>query len=298
MEPVLDFHTHAQNVYGMCCVPPALRPLMRTGLGRLYEKTGFSPTVKKAESPVSMQFVVREMQSRFEGITLEKFRAAMQTNGVTHACALPVEPMATTRNLLELVRGAPEIIPFASVDFEKPDPAQQLRPHLAAGCRGVKIHPIMQHVAPEDERIRAVFETLRDHEVPALFHTGRMHYYLGRKPEDPAHADPERLIPLARAFPRQPIVLGHMGLLDADPAIRMAQQFPNVFLEISFQPAPVLRRALREVGPDRLLLGSDWPASETKTEIAIVRKVTTGDRKAERKILFENGARLLHLEEF
>lgn len=34
-EPVLDFHTHAQNVFGGCCVRPALRPLLQHGLTRL-----------------------------------------------------------------------------------------------------------------------------------------------------------------------------------------------------------------------------------------------------------------------
>lgn len=293
MEPVLDVHTHAQNVFGMCCVPPVLRPVMKHGLARLYEKTGFNPLMKKAESPLSMQFIVREVQSRFATFTFEDYLAAMKRNGVTHACALPVEPMATTDELLAMVAGHPEVIPFASVDFEKPDPAGQLRGHLGRGCAGVKIHPIMQNIDPDDERIHAVFAELKGSGVPVIFHTGRMHYYLGRKPEDPSLADPERFLPLLQRYPKQPVIFGHMGMLDADPAIGIAAEHDNVYLEVSFQPATVIQQALATLGHQRILLGSDWPASEARTEMGLIDIATRGNQEARRNLLFHNAAELL-----
>jgi uncharacterized protein len=294
-EPILDFHTHAQNVFGMCCVPPSLQPLAKNGLARLYEKTGFHPLVKKAESPLSRQFIVREVQSRFASFTFADYLAAMERNGVTHACALPVEPMAGTAELLQLAKDHPQVIPFASILFDEGDPAKQLERHIQAGCKGLKLHPIMQHIEPDDERIHALFRFLRGSRFPVLFHTGRMHYFLGRRREDPAMAEPERIVPLLKAFPEQPVVFGHMGLLDAEPAIRIAKAFPNVYLETSFQPVAMVRKAIHEIGPDRILMGSDWPATEAATEIGIVRKAVGNDKEAERKILFGNGMQLLQL---
>lgn len=299
MEPVLDFHTHAQNVYGMCCVPPALRPVAKHGLAKLYEKSGFNPLLKKAESPLSMQLIVREVQSRFATFDFADYLAAMKRNGVTHACALPVEPMARTSELLALIAGHPGIIPFASVDFESgEDVVAQLRRHLAAGCKGLKLHPIMQNFSPADPRVLALFAFLaREHpQVPVIFHTGRMQYFLGAREEHPAHADIARFAPLLAEFKTQPVVFGHMGMLDeALPAIEMAAAHANVYLEISFQPVRIVQAALKRLGSERLLLGSDWPASETATEIGIVRKATAGDAKAERNVLWNNGARLLGL---
>lgn len=299
MEPILDFHTHAQNVFGMCCVSPALRGVSKYGLAKLYEKTGFSPLLKKAESPLSMQLIVREVQSRFATFSFDDYLAGMKRNGVTHACALPVEPMARTSELLAMVAGQPGIIPFASVDFESgEDVVAQLQRHVGAGCKGLKLHPIMQNFRPDDARVFAIFDYLeRAHpHLPVLFHTGRMHYFLGARQENPEHADIARFAPLLAQFKKQPVVFGHMGMLgEAQPAIAMAAAHANVFLEISFQPVAIVQDALKRLGSERLLLGSDWPASETATEIGIVRKATAGDVKAERNVLWNNGARLLGL---
>lgn len=257
-EPILDFHTHAQNVFGMCCVRPALRPFFRRGLVWAYEKSGFDPRLKRAETPLTRGLIVRELQSRFATFSFDDYLSALHRNGVTHACALPVEPMAKTAELLSLSRETPTVIPFASVDFEsREDVTQQLGRHLAAGCKGVKLHPIMQNVAPEDERIVAIFEMLAHRGIPVLFHTGRMHYFVGQRPEDASFAEPPRLVPLLRRFPHQPVVFGHMGLLDAAPATAIAKEYPNVYLETSFQPLSVITRALREVG----LNASCWVAT-------------------------------------
>jgi uncharacterized protein len=293
--PILDFHTHAQNVFGCCAVPHVLRPLARRGLARVFEATGFDPRMKRAESKVTTHLAAWEMQARFATFTFADYLAAMRKNRVTHACALPIEPMARTEDLLRLVAAHPEVIPFASVDFESGDePAKQLSRHLAAGCRGLKLHPIMQNVAPEDERVTSIFESLRGTDVPVIFHTGTMHYFLGARPESPDFAAPERFLPLLRRFPKHPVVFGHMGLLDgAEQAIRVAEEFDNVWLEVSFQPASIVRDALRRVGKTRLLLGSDWPASEARSEIAVLRKAAPGDADVERRVVFENGAELL-----
>src|SRR5262245_2420575 len=98
-EPILDFHTHAQNVFGMCCVARPLRPLLRHGLGRLYEKTGFHPALKRLESELSIRLIAREMQSRFASFSFADYLAGMRRNGVSHACALPVEPLSRTADL-------------------------------------------------------------------------------------------------------------------------------------------------------------------------------------------------------
>ena len=55
----------------------------------------------------------------------------------------------------------------------------------------------------------------------------------------------------------------------------------------------MLERALATVGPRRLLLGSDYPASEPRSEMRQLRKALGGDSAAERRILWDNGAALL-----
>ena len=293
MEPILDFHTHAQNVYGRCEVTPWLRPWLKSGFARLYEKTGFHPLIKKMESSFTLRMIIREMQCRFAAFGFDDYLAAMARNGVTYSCDLPVEPLTRTRELLAWTKSHPHVIPFASVDFSSgEDPVAQLRAQLQAGCRGLKLHPILQNISPRDERVRALFEYLRDYDYPVLFHTGPMPYFL-HVPHHPEYAEPEDVRPLLRDFPNQTVILGHMGLLANEPALALANAFRQVYVELSFQPVAKVRRALQELGSGRLLLGSDWPASEPATEIAIVTQATRRDAAARRKILCENGAELL-----
>jgi predicted TIM-barrel fold metal-dependent hydrolase len=293
-RPILDFHSHAQNVYGSCCVPGPLRRLVRNGPARLFEKSGFDPRLARGQVKLLIDASVCEMQARFATFSFADYLAAMKRNGVSHACALPVEPMSTTAELVAMTRAHPEVIPFASIDFTSgEEPSRALDRHLDAGCKGLKLHPIMQDVPADDPRIEKIFERLRGTGVPVLFHTGRIHYYFGKR-ERPDNADPERLVQVLKRFPDQPVVLGHMGLLHgAEDAIRVARQFDNAYLEISFQPAASIERALREVGPKRILLGSDWPASEATSELKQIEKATRGDRAAMDAILFDNGAELL-----
>jgi predicted TIM-barrel fold metal-dependent hydrolase len=293
-RPVLDFHTHAQNIFGTCCVPRPLRRLVRNGPGRIFEKSGFDARLVRGNSKLLLDLTVCEMQARFATFTFDDYRAAMKKNGVAFACALPIEPMGTTRELVAMTKAHPEVIPFASIDFGSgEEPTKQLDRHLDAGCRGLKLHPIMQDVSPDDPRVVGVFERLRGTGVPVLFHTGAMKYHFG-KDEHPESADPSRLVSLLKRFPEQPIVLGHMGLLHgADEAIRVAKQFENAYLEVSFQPATSIARALGEIGPSRILLGSDWPASDAPSEVRQIEKATSGDRAAMDAILFDNGAELL-----
>jgi uncharacterized protein len=293
-RPILDFHSHAQNVYGTCCVPRPLRRLVRNGPARLFEKSGFDPRLARGGVKLLIDASVCEMQARFATFSFADYLAAMKKNGVTHACALPVEPMCSTSELVAMTREHPEVIPFASIDFSSgKEPAKELDRHLDAGCRGLKLHPIMQDVPADDPRIEKVFERLRGTGVPVIFHTGQIHYYFGKR-ERPDNADPERLVFVLKRFPEQPVVLGHMGLFSGvDAAIKIAAQFDNAYLEVSFQPAATIERALRAVGPKRILLGSDWPASEATSEMKQIEKATRGDRAAMDAILFDNGAELL-----
>src|SRR5262245_43258420 len=117
--PILDFHTHAQDCFrGVCCVPTWLQWMVRSGPARLVESLGFPRRMVKNGPPKPFERLgVMEMQSRFAAITLDRYLDGMRRSGVTHACALPVEPMARTADLLALVKGHPEVIPFASIDF-------------------------------------------------------------------------------------------------------------------------------------------------------------------------------------
>lgn len=78
-------------------------------------------------------------------------------------------------------------------------------------------------------------------------------------------------------------------------AIEVAKMFPNIYLETSGMTSPsMLRRAVAECGPERILFGSDYPFWHPLVERARIEAADL-DVATTRMILGENIARLLDL---
>ena len=75
--------------------------------------------------------------------------------------------------------------------------------------------------------------------------------------------NPSLMLELARKHPRVKIVMIHMSLGDKDSdneaAIEAAKQASNLYLDTSWVPSQKVIEAVREVGQDRVLFGTDAP---------------------------------------
>lgn len=125
--------------------------------------------------------------------------------------------------------------------------------------RGVKLHPLMDGFHPNDPIVWPIIELLIERGMPALIHCGH-----------PIFSLPWSIEELIAQFPEAKIILGHMGhgnVVYIDASIGVAQRHPNVWLETSGMPMSVkILEAVRKVGSDRVLYGSDGPWHEPKVE--------------------------------
>ncbi len=92
--------------------------------------------------------------------------------------------------------------------------------------------------------------------------------------------------------------MDHMGYRnDGRAAILAAQDNPNLYLGATiaaFEPGFVAA-AIREVGPERVIFGSNFPACYPDLAVEALRRGNFG-REAEELILGGNLARLLDIE--
>ena len=123
------------------------------------------------------------------------------------------------------------------------------------------------------------------HGLPVMLHTGDFSYT--------APALMERMI---RQNPEVTFILGHMGSLAfVLDAIEVAGRHRNVYLETSGMPSSaMLRRAVTECGPQRLLFGSDYPFWHPEVERARIESAGL-DAGVVRMVLGENAAQLFRL---
>jgi len=123
------------------------------------------------------------------------------------------------------------------------------------------------------------------HGLPVMLHTGDFSYTAPALMEGMIHQNPEVTF-----------ILGHMGSLAfVLDAIEVARRHRNVYLETSGMPSSaMLRRAVTECGPQRLLFGSDYPFWHPEVERARIESAGL-DPGVERMVMGENAAQLFEL---
>jgi hypothetical protein len=93
------------------------------------------------------------------------------------------------------------------------------------------------------------------------------------------------------AFPSLRFVLCHSGGLQNDIAIDIARKNKNVWLDIQGQSVGNIRSMIKELGPERLMFGSDWPFFAVASLLARVLLATEGDTTVRRMLFSENASR-------
>lgn len=180
--------------------------------------------------------------------------------------------------LAEAVQRYPDrLIGYARMNPRYGDDAIELfdRAVREYGLRGLKLHPVTYVMHPASEPTLALIRHAASLGVPTLFHCGDEDLTL-----------PLQIAEAAASVPDARIILGHMGgFFHVRDAIRVAKQYPNVFLETSAMPYPrMIREAVDVLGAERILYASDGPGCDPLIEVEKVRRA--GLTAAEEELLF------------
>jgi predicted TIM-barrel fold metal-dependent hydrolase len=245
---------------------------------------------------------------------MSTFLAALDAAGIDRAVVLPID--CTTAHgcriysnelIAEIVAKYPRLIGFASVDPNLDDAPQRLEQAVKSyGLAGLKLDPALQLFDIDDrERAYPVYAMCASLQIPLLIHCGLSWAPLGRS----ARAHPLRLEAVACDFPELNIIIAHAGWPWVGEALALALKFPNVYLDTaviySGTPADSLRHVLADVIGidvlrrslrDKVVYGSNAPRTRPKRGVGAVRALGL-EPELERRILHDNAAALLHLEE-
>jgi hypothetical protein len=137
-----------------------------------------------------------------------------------------------------------------------------------------------------------IYQACGELDLPVLWHCGPVDIEppAGRRRSQVRHYEK----PVAEN-PATTFILGHSGALQAEEAVRIANRYPNVWLEVASQGLPVVRMILEKAPVDRVMLGSDWPFYHQATALAKMLIATEGDPGLRHQVLYENAARLFDL---
>jgi predicted TIM-barrel fold metal-dependent hydrolase len=218
---------------------------------------------------------------------------------IAQSVLLPIElprPLSNnTRSWLNAVHDVAadeQIVCFGSVHPYTFNMEAQLDEQVRLGVRGIKVHPAVQMVRPDDARAMKLYRLCAARKLPVLWHCGPVEIEpaLGRYMSQLTHY--ERGI---AENPATTFVLGHSGALQMDQAVEYARRYDNVWLEVSSQSVGNIGRLLDTLGDERVMYGTDWPFYHQAIALAKVLMATEGLPQTRARVLRGNAARLLGL---
>jgi predicted TIM-barrel fold metal-dependent hydrolase len=139
------------------------------------------------------------------------------------------------------------LVPFARAHPEPGDDAE-LRRALAAGARGVKLHPLRGRFGFDDPGVERAVRVAHEHALPVLLHAGRG--------VDPYAAT---IAGLLRRYPDAPLILAHCAISDLHDVAERTAGLPNMVLDTSLWNPLEVQVLVSEVPPERLVFGTDAP---------------------------------------
>jgi hypothetical protein len=202
----------------------------------------------------------------------------------------------------QVAREQPQLIPFIGLDpsMSAEELVAEIDLRRGEGAHGVKLHPPNQRFLPTDRRLWPVYERAQELSLPIIFHSGA--YALGSGRTD--HAHPKHFPEVLSAFPRLTVVMTHLAFGDFGACASLARSHANVFFDCCFiingsEERPALSdeeaaAALRQVGCDRVIFGSDYPWFDPVLDAARIQRLPLTDAE-KRAVLHDNAIRILAL---
>ena len=312
--PVIDFHAHLMTLAGMekICpadqqspffrkVVPVLEPLAHITEpvhDRLLRQMAMHYNCDTSRSIYARfgKLFLMEALRLFKRHGLERLVESMDELGIQHTVIHSLEPLTHTNEIIELASRYPDRFSvFGSVSHHDVDPLAYLAPMIEAKTiKGIKIHPMVGGFDGETllEQCKELFAIAEKFELPIAVHTGHIPIEaltgLAHCIRIPA------LEPLVKSFPNCQFVFTHCGWESWRSAVGMAEKYPNLMLEMSWQPARIIRRVVDKVGAHRVIFGSDFPLFQQ--DLALHQVQDALSRTEYEMVACGNSLRLLKME--
>jgi predicted TIM-barrel fold metal-dependent hydrolase len=202
-------------------------------------------------------------------LTLAQLLSLLDAAGARRACVFPLhdperQPSYRLPNdrVLEWARESEErLLPFCRLDPAE-DPLAESERCLAAGARGIKLHPRAQDFVFDGKDMDGVFSLAESAGVPILIHAGR-----GLPPLA------EGLVDLALRHPGVVLILAHGAICDQGILTSRLSDHPGVLYDIScFFPLDVIELFAR-VPAERIVFASDPPYGMPATTLYLALRV-------------------------
>ncbi|MBI3633837.1 MAG: amidohydrolase [Candidatus Vogelbacteria bacterium] len=207
----------------------------------------------------------------------------------------------TNFRLYNWIKDRPEFLLFGSLDFQVYfyQGLNELEELAEMGVlRGIKIYTVYQDVGEKDLEI--VARLAAKYKIPMIFHAGYSH----------ALDKPESLLTkasdIAWVSEIVPVIVSHMAKPALENLIATIKTHKNLYTDMSGlvnsaseqedipSAVEMVKRFLKECGPDKLLFGTDFPVQSHADSVRIIEEAMVGYSDEDKaKVYYGNAAKLL-----
>ncbi|MBI3005816.1 MAG: amidohydrolase family protein [Ignavibacteriales bacterium] len=162
---------------------------------------------------------------------------------------------------------------------------------------GIKLHPMMNHFPADDRNVDPYLALCEKYKTPAVFHCD--------KPG--TNGGPEKIYAAARRHPNVPIILYHMVFFGPHSAAidvvkeSKKKRDAQLYLETAQAKPDDVLRAVRELGSERVLFGTDatyfGKDHYAKYELMVQKLRSELSPKDFANVMRQNASRLFRLED-
>lgn len=229
--------------------------------------------------------------------TLTEMQKSMRRNKIDFCAVMPVAPYVTFEDVRAASEKDPHILPFTSIDFSMEFPENKLLQDVKNGARGLKIHPIIQKIRLDDERIYKILETWEQTGLPVLAHLGVAEYYLPDKAwmDEPKNGEIDPFLKLTDKFSNINFIAGHGGNEFWEKLLEVCIDMKNVYIDTSMASTHSIRGFLKEWGAQRILFASDWPWLRQDVATALIEQEIKKESDKE-NIYYKNACELMRVD--
>ena len=179
---------------------------------------------------------------------------------------------------------------FGCIHQDCEDMAKEAERIADLGLRGIKIHPDIQRVDIDDNRLMPLYEAIEG-KLPLYLHMG--------DPRDEFRfSATERLVKIKKRFPNLEVVAAHLGGYTAWHKIGLLTDFDKIWFDASSSlwviDSTYAKSVIEALGVHRVMFGTDYPVAYANEELDRFMKVEL-DEKERADILYNNAARFLKL---
>ncbi len=224
-----------------------------------------------------------------ESMLLHRGREAGISKFVILPVAIRPDRVQSINNfILQRAEDNPDLIPFGTVHAAMDGIVEETERLLAAGVKGIKMHPDSQQFSIDDPRLFPMYEAICG-KVPVLLHMGDHRF-------DYSH--PAKLRKVLDMFPGLGAIAAHFGgysMYDvACEQLKDTDCVMDISSSMMFMDEGVAERYINIYGAERMAYGTDYPMWDPVQEVQRFLRLNISDEQKE-QIAHKTAERILKL---